>query len=95
MVKKMSKRKQVSTLELKKPVFSIYQFPKYEGIRGKHKYETTHFVSPIFGTKVKDIVAVPFQVKTLGDTTKRFDAFRTKAKLSDKQAEEKYGTKLL
>jgi len=93
MVKKMSKRKQTSTLELKKPVFSIYQFPKYEGIRGKRKYETSHFVSPIFGTKVKDIVAVPFQVKTLGDTTRRFDAFRTKAKLTDEQAEKKYGTK--
>ena len=89
----MSKRKKVATLELKKPVFTIYQFPKYAGIRGAKTYETTHFVSPIFGTKVKDVVVVPFQVKTLGDTTKRFDAFRTKAKLSDKQAEEKYGTK--
>lgn len=89
----MRKRKQVETLELPKQVFSIYQFPKYEGIRGKKKYESSHFVSPIFGTKVKDIVTVPFQVKTLGDTTKRFDAFRTKPKMSGKEAVEKYGTK--
>ncbi len=89
----MKKKKTVETLELPKQTFSIYQFPKYEGIRGKKKYESSHFVSPIFGTRVKDIVTVPFQVKTLGDTTKRFDAFRTKAKLSDKEAVEKYGTK--
>ncbi len=89
----MRKRKNLETPELPKQTFSIYQFPKYEGIRGKKTYETTHFVSPIFGTKVKDVVTVPFQVKTLGDTTKRFDAFRTKAKLSDKEAVQKYGTK--
>jgi len=89
----LRKRKQVEALTLTKQVFAIYQFPKYAGIRGKNKYETSHFVSPIFGTKVKDIVTVPFQVKTLGDTTKRFDAFRTKVKLSDNEAVKKYGTK--
>ncbi len=90
----MKRNKQVEPIELPKKEFLIFQFPKYEGIRGgKKTYETTHFVSPIFGTKVKDVVTVPFQVKTLGDTTKRFDAFRTKQKLSDKEAVQKYGTK--
>lgn len=89
----MSKRKKIEPIEIIKKDFSIFQFPKYEGIRGKRKYETTHFVSPIFGTKVKDVVTVPFQVKTLGDTTKRFDAFRTKPKLSEQQAKQKYGNK--
>ncbi|MFA5560900.1 MAG: DNA translocase FtsK [Acholeplasmataceae bacterium] len=73
--------------------FEIFQFPKLEGIRGKYTYEKSRFVSPIFGRSVKDVVTIPFIIKDTGDTTKRFDAFRSKKKLSEKEAHEKYGTK--
>jgi DNA segregation ATPase FtsK/SpoIIIE, S-DNA-T family len=87
-------KKQKENLQLNTtPSFVIFQFAKIEGIRGKKTYKTDHFVSPIFGHQVKDIVTVPFTVKNTGDTTRRFDAFRTKHKMSDEQAIEKYGTK--
>ncbi len=89
----MKKQKDNLQLNTAKPVFTIFQFAKIEGIRGKKTYKTDHFVSPIFGHQVKDIVTVPFTVKNTGDTTRRFDAFRTKHKMSDEQAIEKYGTK--
>ena len=89
----MKKEKNIEQQPIKQPVFSIFQFTKIEGIRGKHVYKKGHFVSPIFGTRVKDIVTVPFTVKNTGDTTRRFDAFRTKHKMSDQEAIEKYGTK--
>jgi len=89
----MSKRKKEDQSAIFKKEFAIHQLPKYAGIRGKKTYEVNRFVSPIFGTKVKDVVVKPYQAKTLGDTTKRFDAFRTKPKLNEREAKEKYGTK--
>jgi S-DNA-T family DNA segregation ATPase FtsK/SpoIIIE len=89
----MKKQKENLQLNTEVPSFTIFQFAKIEGIRGKKVYKTDHFVSPIFGHQVKDVVTVPFTVKNTGDTTRRFDAFRTKHKMSDEQAIEKYGTK--
>jgi DNA segregation ATPase FtsK/SpoIIIE, S-DNA-T family len=66
---------------------------KIEGIRGKTDYQKTRFVSPIFGRTVKDVVTVPFTIRDTGDTTKRFDAFRTKPKLSEAEAKAKHGNK--
>ncbi len=89
----MRKQKENEQLKLKKPVFKIFQFAKIEGIRNKPNYDNEPFVSPIFGHQVKDIVTVPFTIKNTGDTTRRFDAFRTKHKMTDEEAIEKYGTK--
>lgn len=79
----MSKRKENIELPLEKDPFVIFQFVKIEGIRGKEKYKKSRFVSPIFGRSVKDVVTVPFTIKDTGDTTRRFDAFRTKPKLTE------------
>ena len=89
----MRKENKEAQLNIEKPAFSIFQFTKIEGIRGKKTYKKDHFVSPIFGHQVKDIVTVPFTVKSSGDTTRKFDAFRTKHKMSDQEAIDKYGTK--
>ncbi|MBN2299827.1 MAG: DNA translocase FtsK [Acholeplasmataceae bacterium] len=89
----MRKQKEVPQLNIEKPAFIIFQFAKIEGIRGKAVYKKSHFVSPIFGRSVKDVVTVPFSVKNTGDTTRRFDAFRTKTKLSEDEAKRKYGNK--
>ena len=87
----MRKQKELPTLRLKKEPFLIFQFVKTDGIRSKKKYEKEKFVSPIFGTSVKDVVAVPFMVKDTGDTIRRFNAFRTQSKLSEDEAVKKYG----
>ncbi len=89
----MRKQKETPQLNIEKPPFLIFQFTKIEGIRGKDVYKKSHFVSPIFGRSVKDVVTVPFTVKDTGDTMRRFDAFRTKTKLSEEEAKRKYGTK--
>lgn len=88
-MKKVKEEKPV----IEKPPFVIHQFVKIEGIRGKQKYQKSRFVSPIFGRSVKDVVTVPFIVKDTGDTTKRYDAFRTKPKLSEDEAIRKHGNK--
>ena len=89
----MKKQKEDIQLNMDTPPFVIFQFVKIEGIRGKAVYKTDRFVSPIFGRSVKDVVTVPFTVKDTGDTTRRFDAFRTKAKMSEDEAKRKYGNK--
>lgn len=89
----MRKPKESVELNLEKEPFVIFQFVKLEGIRGKEKYKKSRFVSPIFGTHVKDVVTVPFTVKDTGDTTRRFDAFRTKPKLTESEAVRKHGNK--
>jgi len=87
------KRNNEIDIPTEKEPFRIFQFVKIEGIRNKRTYEKTHFVSPIWGTRVKDVVAIPYTAKNTGDTTRRFDAFRTKAKLTEQEAIEKYGNK--
>ncbi|MFH1693745.1 MAG: DNA translocase FtsK [Bacillota bacterium] len=89
----MRKQKEAPQLNIEKPPFLIFQFAKIEGIRVRSVYKKSHFVSPIFGRSVKDVVTVPFTVKNTGDTTRRFDAFRTKTKLSEEEAKRKYGNK--
>lgn len=89
----MRKQKEAPQLNIEQPPFIIFQFAKIEGIRGKDVYKKSHFVSPIFGRSVKDVVTVPFSVKNTGDTTRRFDAFRTKTNMSSEDAKQKYGTK--
>ena len=90
----MRRKKEIPELNIEKERFVIFQYPKLEGIRGsKSTYKKQRFVSPIFGRSVKDEVVLPYVVESIGDTTKRFDAFRTKSKLSEKEAVEKYGNK--
>jgi S-DNA-T family DNA segregation ATPase FtsK/SpoIIIE len=72
--------------------FKIHQLSKGKGIRNKFVYQKTHFVSPIFGTKVKDVVSVPFEVSTNIDNDKAYDAFRTVKRLTEEEAIKKYGT---
>lgn len=89
----MRKQKKAGHLITEKQKFVIFQFIKLKGIREKFSYKKEKFVSPIFGDQVKDVVSTPFSVKNTGDTTRRFDAFRTESKLSGAQAKQKYGNK--
>lgn len=49
------------------------------------------FVSPIFGKVVKDVVEIPQDRKGTGDIDKRYDAFRSKKKLTKEEAKRRYG----
>lgn len=78
--------------QVKEP-FKIYQLSKHKGIRSKLIYQKSHFVSPMFGRKVKDVIALPIDTSTNRDRTKELDAFRTQKKMSENEALSKYGTK--
>jgi DNA segregation ATPase FtsK/SpoIIIE, S-DNA-T family len=77
--------------EKEKQTFKIHQIKKGTNIRSKRDYEHTPFVSPIFGTKVKDVVTVPFDVHTNINSDKAYDPFRTEPKLTKEEYKEKYG----
>jgi S-DNA-T family DNA segregation ATPase FtsK/SpoIIIE len=49
------------------------------------------FVSPIFGKVVKDEVNIPQDREGSGDLDKRYDAFRSKKKLTKEEAKRRYG----
>lgn len=86
----MKKRKKSVEIE---EAFHIPQIPKIEGIRSEHKYVKEKFISPLFGSDVKDEIHVPFVVHVIGDKVKKYDAFRTKPKMTDVDATSKNGSK--
>ncbi len=49
------------------------------------------FVSPIFGTAAKDEVTIPQDRQGWGDIDKKYDAFRSKRKLTKEEAKRRYG----
>lgn len=49
------------------------------------------FVSPIFGKVVKDDVNIPQDRQGAGDIDKKYDAFRSKKKLTKEEAKRRYG----
>ena len=49
------------------------------------------FVSPIFGKIVKDDVVIPQDRQGKGDIDKKYDAFRSKKKLTKEEAKRRYG----
>lgn len=55
------------------------------------KTSRNKFVSPIFGNAVKDEVKIPQDRKGSGDLDKRYDAFRSKKKLTKEEAKRRYG----
>ncbi|MFA7611905.1 MAG: DNA translocase FtsK [Acholeplasmatales bacterium] len=62
--------------------FSIFQFVKVEGLRTdkKEKFVPTEFISPIFGTAVKDETVAPYVNVNTGDKVKQYDFIRNKPK---------------
>ena len=49
------------------------------------------FVSPIFGKAIKDEVIIPQDRQGEGDFDKKYDAFRSKKKLTKEEAKRRYG----
>lgn len=68
--------------------FFIPQISKLEDKETSKK----KFVSPVFGTAVKDDISVPNDRKFYGDIDKKYDAFRKKKKLTKEEAKRRYGS---
>ncbi len=56
------------------------------------EYKKNKFVSPIFGTKVKDEIVIPNPHKRTGDTDRQYDSFRIKPRLTKEDVKRKYGS---
>ena len=75
----MSELKKPITKSVHRPDFKIHQLLKLVGLRQEKIGEVwPPFVSPIYGTNVKDDIVIPKGGSPIGDNTKRFDTFRDK-----------------
>lgn len=73
--------------------FKIFQYVKLKGIRqANYKSSVSRFISPIFGKRVPDKTIIPEASKDFGDKDKRYEAFRSKPKLTKEEKIEKYGS---
>ena len=66
--------------------------PQIKTKEEKSGYKANRFVSPIFGTKVKDEVVIPTPYSRTGDLDRQLDSFRTKKKLTKEDMKRKYGS---
>lgn len=62
--------------------FAIFQFIKVEGLKSnkKEKFIPTEFISPVFGTTVKDETVAPYVNVDTGDKIKQYDFIRKNPK---------------
>lgn len=66
--------------------------PQIKTKEEKAKYKKNRFVSPIFGTKVKDEIVIPTPYKRTGDIDRQLDSFRTKPRMTKADMKRKYGS---
>lgn len=69
-----------------------FEIPQIKDQSLTKKYERDHFVSPIFGTFVKDEIVIPNPTTRTGDLDLQMDGFRTKPKMTKEKMKERYGT---
>ncbi len=69
-----------------------FEIPEIKEKVERKGYQKDHFVSPIFGTNVKDKIVIPNPVKRGGDLDKQLDDFRTEPKLTAEEKKERYGS---
>ena len=86
------KKKSKFVVTERTPDSKEFSIPQIEEKIERKGYQKDHFVSPIFGTNVKDNVVIPNPVKRTGDLDKQLDDFRTKPKLSAEVKKERYGS---
>ncbi|HAQ55940.1 MAG TPA: hypothetical protein DCR44_00810, partial [Acholeplasmatales bacterium] len=72
------------------PDTRTFFIPKIAEIEDKETMKR-RFVSPIFGRQAKDDVSVPNDRSNTGDIDKKYDAFRSKKKLTKEEAKKRYG----
>jgi S-DNA-T family DNA segregation ATPase FtsK/SpoIIIE len=69
-----------------------FEIPQIKDDSLTKTYQRDHFVSPIFGTFVKDEIVIPNPTKRTGDIDLQLDGFRTKPKMTKEKMKERYGT---
>jgi len=86
------KRKSKLVVESRTEDSKPFEIPQIEDVSMKKKYQKDHFVSPIFGTFVKDEIVIPNPTVRTGDLDLQLDGFRTKPKMTKEKMKERYGS---
>jgi len=85
------KKKRITVKE-RTPDTKPFEIPEIKQKVERKGYQKDHFVSPIFGTNVKDSIVIPNPHKRTGDLDKQLDGFRTEPKMTKEKMKEKYGS---
>ena len=86
------KRKRIEAVKERTPDTVPFVIPEIMIVPKKEAYKKNPFVSPIFGTKVKDEVVIPNPHIRAGDIDKQYDSFRTKPRMTKEDRKRKYGS---
>lgn len=86
------KKKRIKAVEERTPDTVPFVIPEIVEETEKAEYKKNKFVSPIFGTKVKDEIVIPNPYKRSGDIDKQYDSFRTKPRMTKEERKKKYGS---
>ena len=86
------RRKSKLVVETRSVDTQPFEIPQIEDVSLKKKYQKDHFVSPIFGTFVKDEIVIPNPTVRTGDLDLQLDGFRTKPKMTKETMKERYGS---
>ncbi len=86
------KKKRMEAVTKRSPDTTPFEIPEILSKEEKRGYQKNKFVSPVFGTKVKDEVVIPTPHERKGDLDRQFDSFRTKPKLTKENMKKKYGS---
>ena len=86
------KKKRIEAVKERTPDTVPFVIPEVEDPNKKQPYKKNRFVSPIFGTKVKDEIVIPNPHKRIGDTDKQYDSFRIKPRMTKEDKIKKYGS---
>lgn len=86
------RRKSKLVVETRTEDTQPFEIPQIEDVSLKKKYQKDHFVSPIFGTFVKDEIVIPNPTVRTGDLDLQLDGFRTKPKMTKETMKQRYGS---
>ena len=86
------KKKRIEAVKERTPDTAPFVIPEVADPNKKQPYKKNRFVSPIFGTKVKDEIVIPNPHKRIGDTDKQYDSFRIKPRMTKEDKIKKYGS---
>ena len=86
------KRKRIEAVRKRTPDTVPFVIPKIDDGTEKYVYKKNRFVSPIFGTKVRDEIVIPNPHIRPGDKDKQLDSFRVNPRLTKEDKIKKYGS---
>jgi len=86
------KKKRIDAVRKRTPDTVPFVIPEIDDGTKKYAYKKNRFVSPIFGTKVRDEIVIPNPHVRSGDKDRQLDSFRVNPRLTKEDRIKKYGS---